>query len=307
MSCLVSVVIPAFNAESFIGDALQSVRVQKHRPLEVIVVDDGSTDNTEAVVRSAAEQTSVGFEIRYLRQKNGGPSSARNTGIKAARGTWIAFLDADDIWIEDKLSLQMDYLKAHDDVTLIFGDMEIFSEGTVLVPSAYECYGYPQCDENGILLDPFRRLVASNPIFTGTLIVRRDCFDSVGLFDETIKYGEDYDMWLRLALLYPLACIPKVLMSRRKHDSNLSGVEEFFYYSKLYILEKLCNHPLVDATRCKIALDGYLATKKEISYWFFLRKRYFRALNAIVSFGISHVHINLLRLPLRDIYKAGSL
>lgn len=299
MNALVSVVIPAFNAGAFIGEALESVRAQSYRPLEVIVVDDGSTDDTGAVVERFARQAVAGIEVRSLRQVNGGPSKARNSGIKAARGEWVAFLDADDVWTEDKLTKQMTYVKGHANVAFVFGDMSIFGDEGVITPSAYGKYGYPECDSEGILLNPFKRLVESNPIFTGTVVVRRDCFKMIGLFDESIRHGEDYDMWLRLALSYGFACIPHVFMARRKHGGNLSAGEEHFYTSKFYILEKLQENSLVDGPNQKILRDSYLATKKELSYLFYLRKRYARAVTAMLDFGVSFVCINILGLPLR--------
>lgn len=307
MNPLVSVVIPAFNAGAFIGEALESVRAQSYRPLEVIVVDDGSTDDTGAVVERFAAKAVTDCEVQCISQQNGGPSKARNTGIKAARGGWIAFLDADDIWTEDKLTKQMDYVKGHENVALIFGDMRIFGDEGIITPSAYGKYGYPACDSEGMLLDGFKRLVESNPIYTGTVVARRDCFDKAGLFDESIRHGEDYDMWLRLALSYGFACMPHVMMARRKHGENLSAGEEHFYTSKLYILEKLQGNSLVGGTRLGMLRDSYLATKKELSYLFYLRKRYARAVAALLDYCFSFVRITLLGLPLRGNARPGQV
>ena len=114
-------------------------------------------------------------------------------------------------------------------------------------------------------------------------------------------------MWLRLALSYGFACIPHVMMARRKHGANLSAGEENFYTSKLYILGKLQGNTLVDGTRRKMLRDSYLATKKELSYLFYLRKRYARAVAALLDFGFSFVRITLLGLPPRGNARPGQV
>lgn len=303
MERLVSVIIPAFNAEKFIVEALESVYRQTYRPIEVIVVDDGSQDLTAAVVgrfqqQVAADGKAEGFVIRCIVQENGGPSRARNTGVKAASGEWIAFLDADDVWLPGKLGKQVSYLKSHPDVELVFGDMRIFDDKGVIVASAYGRYGYPACDEEGRFTQGFERLIESNQIFTGTVLVRKECLESVGLFDESIRHGEDYDMWLRLALTYSFGCIPDVMMNRRKHGDNLSAGEEHFYTSKLYILRKLQGNPAVDGSRHLLLQGSYLATKKELSYLFYLRKQYWRAISALFDYLLSYASISLFGFSL---------
>ena len=131
---LVSVVIPTYNCAHYLPAALESVLAQDYDPMEIIVVDDGSTDETQAVLQRYPEVTCI-------RQANGGLSNARNTGINAARGEWIALLDADDIWPPGKLEEQMQILVAHPEVALLFGDTRRFSDDGWIEAPMLERYG----------------------------------------------------------------------------------------------------------------------------------------------------------------------
>ena len=219
----VSVVIPVYNGAAFLAEAVASVRNQTVRPNEVIVVDDGSTDGTPDVVAA------LGEGIRCFRRENRGPAAARNRGVAAATGDWIAFLDADDRWPEGKLAAQLDYLREHRDVVLVSGDMgEVDDDGRVLVPSVLARHGQLERFRalNGRHMPAaVRELLAANFIPTGTVLVRRDVLVEVGGFNAYLRYGEDLELWCRIAARYPIACLPQVLMWRRRHGANLSGRE----------------------------------------------------------------------------------
>lgn len=232
-SPLVSVVIPAYNAARFVGQAVRSALDQTYGNREVIVVDDGSTDDTKAVLSQFAGQ------VRYLYQENGGTSAARNTGIRAAQGAFICFLDADDLWASNKLELQAAFLLEHRDIGLVSGRHENFRDGgaphTPFVAtqdparSAARTFPCPAA---------FLELIRSNFIPVNTVMVRKECFEKVGLFDLNLMVAEDWDMWIRISAHFSIASLPWVMAKRRLHDSNMSSDPERMAYSRIKIVEK---------------------------------------------------------------------
>jgi len=184
MKPLVSVVIPSYNSAHHLPNAVASVRAQGRSDLEIVVVDDGSTDDTLSVLESIG-----GDDLRVVVQPNAGPAAARNRGIKEARGHWVAFLDADDMWCRSKLGAQLAELSRQ-------GGTGFSYTALFHVHPGGEVYEVKHLFPNQPL---FLTLLAGNCIVTSTVIVRRDCFDRVGLFDNDLRLGEDWSMWLRLA------------------------------------------------------------------------------------------------------------
>lgn len=209
----VSVIIPAYNASRFLGECLRSVLNQTHPPTEVIVVDDGSTDNTAEVVHA------FGSQIRYTRKENGGPSSARNVGLRIATGYYIAFQDADDVWLPEKLALQVDYLAKHPEHALVYSDLsEVDVRLGVLQPSKYRAIGVKP--REGYV---FERQVINGFIFPPTTLFRREVMERIGLFDESLQQQEDTEFFVRLTYHYTVGFVPVVTLLRRRHDNNLSN------------------------------------------------------------------------------------
>jgi glycosyltransferase involved in cell wall biosynthesis len=213
----VSVVIAAYNARRFLPETLASVFHQTYASWEVIVVDDGSTDGTGELIREYQGK------VIYLRQPNRGPSAARNEGIKIARGRYLAFLDSDDLWSAGKLAMQVDFMERNPQIGLVFSDMEEFDQektlcGSLLAGSLFasEMVPGPPID------DAERKLLVEDFIPTSTVLVRRECLAKVGLFDESFRFSEDRELWLRIARLFPIAVIPAVLGRKRDHDANLT-------------------------------------------------------------------------------------
>lgn len=172
---LVSVIIPVFNAASFLPHAVASIDHQSYRPLEIIVVDDGSTDNTAEVARSLP---SLSY---YLHQENKGPSAARNFGLKQATGEFIAFLDADDQWPSSKLDLQIGRLRAEPQLDVVLGRIQYISlPGAKTIDIAFET------EERTL-----------THVHLGSGVYRRRVFERVGLFDESLRYSEDVDWFMR--------------------------------------------------------------------------------------------------------------
>jgi glycosyltransferase involved in cell wall biosynthesis len=231
---LVSVIIPAYNSAKYLGEGIKSVLDQGYEELEVIVIDDGSSDGT----RHVCEQFP---NIFYRYQKNSGPANARNAGIGVAKGKYIAFLDADDVWTAGKLVKQVNLMERHPGVGLLSGDMRRFYTCEVLAPSMFSKNGFDLefFGDAFYVADAYRKiLLRGNYIPTGTVIVRKDCLDKVGSFDESLRYSEDVDMWLRIAMYYPLAYNKDVWLLRRDHDQNLTENTEAMYLGLIGVIKK---------------------------------------------------------------------
>jgi len=230
---LVSVVIPTYNSAQFVGDAVKSVLEQTYSRHEIIVVDDGSTDNTKEVLQLFGER------IQYIHQENRGPSAARNTGIRLAKGAYICFLDADDLWLPGKLEVQVSFMERHKDVGLVLSDHEEF-DSTGIVSESF--LGAKSFHSEIVSAEPikeaFMKLVVENFISTPTAMIRSRCFEKSGLFDETLKSVEDRDLWLRVSAHFKIACLPIVFCRRRLHGSNISQEQEHSTAGRIKTLEK---------------------------------------------------------------------
>lgn len=240
MDPIVSVIVPAYNAELYIEEALKSIFEQTFHSYEIIVVDDGSKDRTSEIVHRFADR------LLYIRQENSGPSKARNTGIQSARGKYIAFLDADDLWTKNKLELQIGFLETHPDIGMTFADMMTFNENDVTSKSHFQdikrknpyLYDILVREQND-LKDIFLMLLKGNFIPTGTVVIRKSCLDQAGLFDESISSVEDLDMWMRISMFCKVCFLPYVLEKKREHESNISKDHYKAACCAIYVREKL--------------------------------------------------------------------
>lgn len=184
----ISVIIPAYNTETYITETLQSLQDQAYTDFEAIIIDDASTDCTAKL----AESFTVDPRFRVIRrEQNGGVSAARNVGIKEARGEWIAFIDADDLWLPDKLEKQVELIQQNTDVALVFSNGVEFDESGDIGVFYKECHYFP---EGNVL----NRLFRKNCFSTSTVMVRRSDLISVGMFDVTYTVGEDYLVWFNI-------------------------------------------------------------------------------------------------------------
>jgi Glycosyl transferase family 2 len=206
----VSIVIPAYNAMTYLPDTLASVFQQTFSDFEVLLVDDGSTDRLQTWVA----QTVSDRRVKLISQPNQGLSAARNTGITHSRSEYIAFLDADDLWHPTKLAQQVQWLDAHPPIGLIYNQ-------TAQIDSVGNPTGRVLGTEiaGNILPQILQRNIIDCP---SSVLVRRQCFDRVGLFDRTLRSVEDWDMWIRIAAIYPVAVICQPLVYYRQHPSNMS-------------------------------------------------------------------------------------
>lgn len=207
----VSVVIPTYNRASLICDALESVAAQSFTDIEIIVVDDGSIDNTAEVVKAWSGEKFHARSLRYLRQENLGGNAARNCGIEASTGLYVAFLDSDDIWHPEKLAKQIPLLEANTDCVAVYSglrEVEIESGKILSVPE----HPYP----SGKLLP--KLLVSDVTAPTSAYLVRREALHRAGLFDLSLAARQDWDMWIRLAKLGEINAVREPLFDLRHHD-----------------------------------------------------------------------------------------
>jgi len=218
------VILTTYNRPEMTCEAIDSVLAQTFADYELIVVDDGSTHDTRAVLAR------YGDRIRYLHKENGGVASARNAGLRAARGALIAFLDDDDIWLPEKLSVQEAFQRRHPELGLIYADCERFDErGRVRDPSG-------RLPRSGFV---FREFVEEYFIIFSTLMVPRAVIERVGGFDEEYLRGDDVDFMGRALEHFPAGYIDRVLIRRRKYarprtpaEIRLSGTEQLLYVRK---------------------------------------------------------------------------
>lgn len=231
-SPLVSVVIPAFNAQTYLADCLASVQAQRGEfGMEVFVVDDGSTDGTAGIAQRHPGVT-------LLRQPNRGPSAARNAGIEAAGGEFVAFLDADDLWPEGKLAAQLAVLQRHPEAGLVFGDCQQFNAERRWPQTEFEAahLGGAAWGNDETVPDAYPRLLTNNFITTGSVVVRRSVLAGVGGFAEDLRLVEDLDLWLRIALRHRIAWSSHLCLLRRRHAANTSCDAEAMGLAYLNVL-----------------------------------------------------------------------
>jgi glycosyltransferase involved in cell wall biosynthesis len=200
MEHLVSVVIPAHNSQRYIVPTLDSILAQKHRPLEILVVDDGSSDSTAQTVRGYAP------EVRLIEQEQRGHPAARNTGIRAASGEFLGFLDHDDLWSPDKLERQIASFERNAELDLVFGHIQNFFTPEMTL------------EDRGRLAVPLRPLPG---LLQGAMLARRHSFDRVGMFSEARGTGDFLD-WYGRAMLAGLnvEMLPETVVYRRIHANN---------------------------------------------------------------------------------------
>jgi len=222
---MVSVIIPTYNRANMIKRAIDSVLRQTYQYFEIIVIDDGSNDDTYQVVQSINDS-----RIRYIRlDRTKGAAAARNEGILQANGELIAFLDSDDIWMSKKLEMQVNTF-LNDDVGLCYTSILLIDEKGKVV-------GKHKATHSGYI---FKKLLKKNIIGSASsVMVKRNCLDKCGLFDESLTHREDYDLWLRIAKHYKTASVRKTLTIQYVHNAfRLSTDFSKRITSYTYFLEK---------------------------------------------------------------------
>lgn len=211
MKPLVSVIIPTYNRAEFLKSAIGSVLSQTYQNFEVIVIDDGSTDGTREIITSFSQD-----KIKYVYKSNGGQSSARNEGIRLAKGEYIAFLDSDDLWDPRKLEKQLACFQKDPSFGMVFTNYRsIDKDGKVLKEF--------QAEPGYVLSGNFIKdlLEIRFPSVPSSMMVKREAFEKVGYFNENLRISEDLDVWVRIGLSFGVGYINEVLTSVRLHEDHL--------------------------------------------------------------------------------------
>jgi glycosyltransferase involved in cell wall biosynthesis len=256
---LVSVVMPAYNAHLYIVEAIQSVLAQDYKNIELIVVDDGSSDDTVELA------CSLGNRVHVFERNNSGPAAARNFGISVAQGEFIAFLDADDMWLPGKLSAQIRYMLDHPDIGVVYGEFRSWyaSENGVFIPpnaSDQEFLKLSVDNENSGYI--FNQLLLDNIVHIITAVTRKSILDSVSGFDESLRTGEDYDLWLRLSRFTRFAKFNSLLAYYRMHSQNTTKIPRAINSEYIVLRAALGKYGAVGP-------DGTAATKETLRNRFF--------------------------------------
>ncbi|NOY07807.1 MAG: glycosyltransferase family 2 protein [Spirochaetes bacterium] len=224
---LVSVIIPTYNRKQFVLEALKSVFEQTYNSMEVIVVDDGSTDGTEAVLKAVYNH----HRLRYFHIPHCGfPGAVRNYGIKEAEGEYIAFLDSDDLWMKEKIDKQIAYMLDNPDIKICH-TREIWLRGTTVVSQSGQKHrrgGY-------IFEDALKKCI----IGPSTVLIKKPVFEAHGGFNESLEIAEDYELWLRLTSLYTIGYLDIPLVIKRGgHSGQLSEKYGRIEYFRIEALRK---------------------------------------------------------------------
>lgn len=208
----VSVVIPVYNRGKFVGETVRSVLAQTYRDFEIVAVDDGSTDDSLAVLNSFAGDIQI---LRHPNGENRGQSAAINLALRRIRGRYVAILDSDDLWAPEKLAVLVEYLEAHPEIGLVYSngqwvDEEGNSKGVIYGASHEE-----SSDPAKVLMNCYFALPSNS-------VVRREAYEKAGPFDESYRTAQDHDMAVRLAEVTRLAYVDRVLWSYRRHTASVS-------------------------------------------------------------------------------------
>ncbi len=252
---LVSVIIPTFNRGYCLEESIRSVLEQSFIDFELVVVDDGSTDNTSELVRRFPA-----VKLIRLEEKNRGVSFARNRGVVEAQGDWVGFLDSDDLWEQGKLATQVKWIERHPDLQMVYTD-EIWIRNGVRVNPMNKHRKYSG--------DIFRYCLPLCIVSPSSVLLRAKVLSEVGGFDESMPVCEDYDLWLRIAKRYPFHFIEeKLIVKRGGHEDQLSrkywGMDRW----RVYALEKLLKENRLDEEqrdlvvtmlieKCEILINGF--------------------------------------------------
>ncbi|RLJ09520.1 MAG: glycosyltransferase family 2 protein [Candidatus Aenigmatarchaeota archaeon] len=245
-----SVIIPTYNRAEFLKIAVESVLEQDFDDFELLVIDDGSTDNTKQIIENINNP-----KIRYFYQQNQGPSSARNLGIKQAKGEWLCFLDSDDRFRKNKLSTAYEYIKKYPEYKIFHTEEIWYKNGKFLSPK--KTHKKP----NGYVFENALKICC---ISLSTAIIHKNVFKKIGLFDENFPACEDYEFWLRATFAYPVKLIPRYLTIKEggrpdQQSKAVSALDKYRYKA----IKKLISTQKLSPEKLKICLY-YLEEKANI-------------------------------------------
>ena len=251
---MVSVITPTYNRAHMLKDAIESVLAQTLTDWEHVIVDDGSTDGTAALVQDYVQRDS---RIHYLYRTNGGLPAARNAGLAEARSAYVAFLDDDDLFLPDKLKQQVAVMARRPDLGLLYAPVREVHDNRDTAKSLP-----PR------LIRTFEELFHGNTPQVSSVLVRRACLDQVGGFDETLRHCQDYDLWLRLAARFPFDYLSEPVAVYRRHRTNMSRKLTGILSAQLGIFQRMRDLQAVgvsaEAHRCRLATLAYELARAEV-------------------------------------------
>jgi len=230
-SATVDVIIPVYNGERFIREAVNSIIAQTLPVQNIFIIDDGSSDRTKEVVYDIIKNSPI--SIHYINEKNYGPSAARNKGIRLSKAEYVAFLDADDVWHPQKIEKQINVFKSSSDKKLgaVYCQFDVLHEGTDQAryqktpPQSGNLFSY-LLNGTGALCTP------------SLLLFKKEVFNSIGLFDEKLRSGEDWDILLRTAKNFHFDFCNEILLMVRDHSENTSKNTYYILHNQLFFIEK---------------------------------------------------------------------
>jgi glycosyltransferase involved in cell wall biosynthesis len=244
---LVSVIIACYNGERYLQEAIESALAQSHRGVEIIVVDDGSTDGSSQIAQK--------FPVRYIRQENRGLTESRNLGIGVSRGNYVVFLDADDRLRPEAIETGLRVMAEHPDCAMAVGDhLFVSSDGSYLSNSRKPCLQSSHYEE--LLKSNFIEMISS-------VLFRRSALVETGGFDTSLRVAEDYELYLRIARVYPICCHPALTAEYRIHQANTSRNSELMLRMTLQVLRKQAQYVRSDRRRLFAFLGGLRNWKKQ--------------------------------------------
>ena len=273
----ISVIIPTYNRKKTLARAIQSVINQSLSPIEILIIDDGSNDGTEEWVKENFQN------IKYIYQNNRGVSSARNIGIENANGDWVAFLDSDDEWLPNKLHEQVKTIESNPKIKF-FHTNEIWIRNGVRVNQMKKHKKY-----GGYIFEKCLDICRVSP---SSVLIQKEVFDNIGVFDESLRVCEDYDLWLRITSKYPVVFLDLPLIYKYGgHADQLSKVNDGIESYRIQSLEKIINSGFLSDEQKVMAvnalvnkmkiyskglekrkkLDALQDIKKNIQYWIIMK------------------------------------
>lgn len=284
----ISVIIPTYNCAVFLPEAIDSVLKQTCQDFEIIIVDDGSTDDTARVL----DQYRSHACIQYIYQENQGPGAARNAGMRSSQGDHLCFLDSDDQLLPDSLQVRREFLDRHEDVMMVFTDYALkkvedacikkyLADNKFLVSFKGSFVKRP---DNAIVFnDKFIDLFygfSPHPIWTGTVMMKRSIIGSVGYFRTDISVGEDRDYWIRIADNYKIGYIDEPTAVYNNYRSYLTKDVERYCLERINSLKKTSNQ---SASRKKIVQRNISDTYLQLGYYFYKKNNRRSAIKYLLS------------------------
>lgn len=255
-SLLVSVIMPAYNQAPFLSIAIESVLAQTYRNIELIIVDDGSTDQTATLCEKYAAKDS---RVHFIKQENRGPSAARNVAIRQSHGNYLCFLDADDLMMPNKIAVQLDVMQQDPSLDVTYTALKMIdTHGNDLGEIHSTYFSQPQ-----LIVQMFFRNVIPNP---NTVMVKRICLEN-DLYNESLKHAEDYDLMMRLVHKYQFKYIDIPLTAYRRHGDNLSNDLQAHRQTELKVLSRYSKEHVEHALQASgLSKDEQLLMKGKIFF-----------------------------------------